>query len=190
MSTADREKWDTRYRTQGAESKAPSAFLRSLDLRQSGRALDVAGGAGRNAIWLAQRGLDVTLVDISREGLALARAAAGDLPLSLVCADLESEPLPAGPFDLIISFNFLRRELFAAFPGSLAPGGLLVYQQPTMSNLQRHPRPPAAFLLADGELPGLLQGLEMVSYQEGWFADGDEPGEARHQARLVARKPR
>jgi len=187
MSAADREKWDTRYRTQGAESSAPSPFLTSLDLRESGSALDVAGGAGRNAIWLARRGLDVTLVDISREALALARAAAGDLPLSLVCADLETEPLPAGPFDLIISFNFLRRELFAAFPGSLAPGGLLVYLQPTRSNLQRHPRPPAAFLLEDGELPSLVKGLEVVSYQEGWSSDGDEP---RHEARMVARKAR
>ena len=145
----------------------------------------MAGGAGRNAIWLARRGLQVTLVDISREALALARGAAGALPVALVCADLETEPLPAGPFDLIISFNFLRRELFAAFPASLAPGGLLVYLQPTRSNLQRHPRPPAAFLLDDGELPGLVKGLEIVSYQEGWFSDGDQP---RHQARLVARK--
>jgi tellurite methyltransferase len=187
MSIADREKWDTRYRTQGAESVAPSPFLTSLELRESGSALDVAGGAGRNAIWLARRGLEVTLVDISREALALARASAGSLPLSLVCADLEAEPLPAGPFDLIISFNFLRRELFAAFPASLAPGGLLVYLQPTRSNLKRHPRPPAAFLLEDGELPALVQGLEIVSYQEDWSTDGDEP---RHEARLVARKPR
>ena len=186
MSTADRDKWDARYRTQGPESSDPSPFLTALDLRESGRALDVAGGAGRNAVWLARRGLQVTLVDISREGLALARAAAGDLPLELVCADLEQEPLPAGPFDLIISFNVLRRALFAAFPDSLAPGGQLVYLQPTRSNLQRHPRPPAPFLLEDGELPGLVQGLEIVSYQEGWFTDGAEP---RHEARLVARKP-
>jgi SAM-dependent methyltransferase len=185
MSAADREKWDARYRTQGAESSQPSPFLTSLDLRQSGRALDVAGGAGRNAIWLAQRGLDVTLVDISREALALARAAAGELPLSLICADLEAEPLPAGPFDLIISFNFLRRDLFEAFPASLAPGGLLVYLQPTRSNLQRHARPPAAFLLEDGELPTLVRGLETIRYEEGWFSDGDEP---RHEARLVARR--
>ena len=187
MSAADREKWDSRYRTQGAESMAPSPFLTSLELRESGRALDVAGGAGRNAVWLARRGLQVTLVDISREALALARAAAADVPLELVCADLETEPLPAGPFDLIISFNFLRRELFAAFADSLAPSGLLVYLQPTLSNLQRHPRPPAAFLLRDRELPTLAQGLETVRYEEGWFNDGPEP---RHEARLVARKPR
>jgi tellurite methyltransferase len=185
MSIADREKWDARYRTQVTQATAPSPFLTSLELRESGRALDVAGGAGGNAIWLARRGLQVTLVDISREALALARAAAGDLALALVCADLETERLPAGPFDLITSFNFLRRELFATFPDSLAPGGLLVYLQPTRSNLQRHARPPAGFLLEDGELPGLVKGLEVVRYEEGWFEDGEEP---RHEARLVARR--
>jgi tellurite methyltransferase len=187
MSDADRDKWDARYRTQGAESAVPSPFLASLDLPAPGRALDVAGGAGRNALWLARRGWDVTLVDISAEGLALARTAASDLPVTFLCADLEREPLPTGPFDLVVSCYFLRRELFAAFSEVLAPAGLLVYEQPTRSNLQRHARPPAGFLLEDGELPALIQGLEIVRHEEGWFGEGDE---ARHLARLLARKPR
>jgi tellurite methyltransferase len=62
----------------------------------------------------------------------------------------------------------------------LAPDGLLVFAQPTRSNLQRHPHPSARFLLEDGELPRLLQGLEVVSYSEGWTDEG------RHEARLVA----
>ncbi len=191
MSQADREKWNARFREGSAYAREqPAAFLTALAdrLPTTGRALDVAGGAGRNAVWLARRGLAVTLVDISDEALTLARdhAARVDVPLELCAADLEVAPLPAGPFDLILSFNFLRRELFAAFPEHLAPGGLLVYLQPTETNLQRHPRPPAPFLLRDGELPGLLQGLEVVTYQEGWFEAGGE--EARHEARLVARK--
>jgi tellurite methyltransferase len=186
MSAADRAKWDARYRTQGAESTTPSPFLTGLaEIPHQGRALDVAGGAGRNALWLARRGLEVTLLDISGEALALARAAAGDLPLTTIAADLEEAPLPPGPFDVITCFNFLRRELFAAFPAALAPGGLLVFLQPTVSNLERHPRPPAAFLLDDGELPRLVQGLEILRYEEGWSSDADEP---RCEARLVARK--
>jgi tellurite methyltransferase len=185
MSDADRAKWDERYRSKGPESSEPLSFLTSLVLPAPGRALDVAGGAGRNALWLARRGWAVTIVDVSAEGLGLARAAAGDLPLELVCADLERDPLPPGPFDLIVSSYFLRRELFAAFSAVLAPGGLLVYVQPTRSNLQRHARPPAGFLLEDGELPSLVRGLEIVRYEEGWFGEGDE---ARHEARLIARK--
>jgi SAM-dependent methyltransferase len=190
MSSIDREKWDRRYETQGPESTTPSDFLTSLDgvLPRSGRALDVAGGAGRNAIWLALRGLDVTVVDISRVGLDLARdaAEAAGVTLGLMQADLEEEPLPAGPFDVVLSFNFLRRPLFAAFPTVMAPGGLLVYRQPTRSNLTRHARPPAAFLLDDGELPSLIQGLEVVQYEERWFP-GDAEG-PRHEARLLARR--
>jgi tellurite methyltransferase len=187
MSAADREKWDARYRQQGPGTSPPSAFLTSLELPPVGRALDVAGGTGRNALWLARQGWRVTIVDVSAEGLALARAAAGELPVELVVADLEQEPLPAGPFDLVVSSHFLRRELFAAFPTVLAPGGLLVYVQPTRSNLQRHARPPAGFLLEDGELPSLVRDLEIVHHDEGWSTDAGEP---QHLARLVARKPR
>jgi tellurite methyltransferase len=189
MSQADREKWDARYLREGPESTVPSAFLTSLDglLPRRGRALDVAGGAGRNAVWLARRGLDVTLVDISAEGLVIASSAASQagVSLSLVASDLEENDLPGGPFDMILSCYFLRRALFSAFAAALAPGGLLVYQQPTRSNLERHPRPPAGFLLDDGELPSLVQGLEVVRYDEGWFGEG---ADSRHEARLVARK--
>jgi tellurite methyltransferase len=194
MSQADREKWNARFREGSAYAREqPSAFLTSLAdlLPTRGRALDLAGGAGRNAVWLARRGLAVTLVDISSEALALARAQAerAGVTLTLQEADLEEEPPPPGPYDLILSFNFLRRELFADFPRYLADDGLLVYLQPTHSNLQRHPRPPAPFLLKDGELPGLLAGLEVVSYREGWF-DDSATGETRHEAQLVARKIR
>ena len=185
MSDADRVKWDQRYRTKGPESSAAHQFLVGLDLPPAGRALDVAGGAGRNALWLARRGWQVTLVDISAEGLHLAKSAAGTLPLEIVCADLECEPLPSGPFELIVSTYYLRRELFAAFADRLSPGGLLVYVQPTRSNLQRHPHPSAAFLLEDGELPSLVQGLTIVRCEEGWFRDGQSE---RHEARLVARR--
>jgi SAM-dependent methyltransferase len=191
MSQADREKWNARFREGTPYARAdPSPFLVSLadQLPRQGRALDLAGGAGRNAIWLARRGLDVTLSDISQVGLALARDAAdrAGVALTLVEADLEEQPLPAGPFDLILSFNFLRRELFAAFPQQLTPGGLLVYLGATRSNLQRHAKPPAQFLLEDGELPRLIQPLEVIQYREAWF---DYPGEEpRHEARLLARK--
>lgn len=195
MSIADRDKWEARYRAGAVESTEPSPFLVGLAdlLPQRGRALDVAGGAGRNAVWLAQRGLDVTIVDISDAGLALARGAAATagVALSSVTADLERDPLPTGPFDVVASFNFLRRELLPVLADALAPGGLLIYQQPTRSNLQRHARPPAAFLLEDGELPRLIPAsLEVLRYEERWFLDDPAaPAEsARHSARLVARK--
>jgi SAM-dependent methyltransferase len=185
VSAADREKWDARYREEGPEETEPSPFLTALsEIPRRGRALDVAGGAGRHAIWLARQGLAVTLVDVSPVGVDLARAAAAAAGVRIEARvrDLEEEGLPAGPWDVIACFYFLWRPLFAQFPGALAPGGLLATALATRSNLKRHARPGPRFLLEDGELPALVRGLEIVRYEEGWF-------EGRHEARLVARKP-
>lgn len=183
MPEADRQRWNTRYREQ-ATAREPSAFLRSLagQLPTSGRALDVAGGPGHDALWLARRGLDVTLADISDVALERAAEAAREAGVALRCqrVDLEVEPLPPGPYALVVCQGFLWRPLFAQLPQVLAPGGLFVFAQPTRSNLERHPHPSARFLLEDGELPGLLQGLEIISFTEGWTEEG------RHEARLVA----
>jgi len=186
MPDFDRTKWDAKYADADFAPREPSTVLISLAkyLPRQGKAIDVAGGAGRNAIWLAQRGLDVTIADVSSVGLALAAARAQEAGVNLttLCTDLEEEPFPTGPWDVIVSVRYLQRPLFAVYPQVLAPGGKLVAIQPTKSNLQRHEKPPADFLLRDGELPQLIQGLEIIHYAEGWLADG------RHDAVLVATK--
>ena len=83
---------------------------------------------------------------------------------------------------MILSVHFLWRPLFEQFTRGLAVGGKLVVVQPTRSNLQRHERPPAPFLLDDGELPTLVAGLHVEHYAEGWLADG------QHEAVIVARR--
>jgi SAM-dependent methyltransferase len=186
MAEADRLKWDARYREQEPGPRQPSGSLVALDdlLPRRGRALDVAGGAGRNALWLARRGLDVTLADISGVALDLAgrEATRAGLPLRTRALDLEAESLPPGPWDLILCVDFLWRPLFEAIPAALASGGLLVVAHPTRSNLQRHARPGPQYLLEDGELLGLVRSLEVLRYEEGWMEEG------RHEARLVAQR--
>jgi len=181
----DREHWNTRY-AERPDLAPPSPFLAELDglLPRRGRALDVGGGAGRHALWLARRGLDVTLADVSDVALAQAAAAARaeGLPLTTLQVDLTAAPLPPGPWDLVLCTYFLHRPLLAAVHEVLAPGGLLVFAHATRTNLERHPRPGPAHLLEDGELPGLVPGLERLRYQEGWLEGG------RHEARLVARR--
>ncbi len=188
MSQEDRIRWDTRYASGShVPPEAPAEFLLHAArwLPSRGRTLDVAGGAGRNAVWLAQRGLETTLVDISPVALEIAarRAANCGVSLVLLCRDLECEPMPEGPWDAIVCCDYLHRPLFARFAAELALGGTLVVMHPTRSNLLRRDKPPPAYLLADGELPRLVAGLEIVRYTEGWTAD------ARHEARLVARRP-
>ena len=188
MAADDRERWNQRWRARENPTHEPSPWLVSLAplLPSRGRALDVAGGAGRHAVWLARRGLDVTLVDISDEGLALAEGAAraAAVGLSLVRADLDLDPdaLPPGPWDLIVCYLYLDRPLLPPLTAALAPGGLFVFCQPTLRNLERHPLPRAAHLVDEGEARSFARGLEILVYQEGWLEEG------RHEARLVARR--
>jgi SAM-dependent methyltransferase len=186
MSDFDRQKWNAKYATEEAP-REPSAGLVALDqyLPRRGKALDVACGAARHGIWLAQRGLDVTVADVSAVALKLAqeRAAERGVTIAPLEIDLEQQPFPAGPWDLIVSVCYLQRPIFAAYPAALAPGGTLVVIQPTKRNLERHAKPPRDFLLDEGELPRLVSGLEIVHFVEGWSADD------RHDAVLIARRP-
>ena len=186
MSLFDQQKWDAKYAAGLEIPREPSRGLLALEkmLPRRGRALDVAGGAGRHAVWLAERGLDVTLADVSPRGLALAaeRAKRAGVKLKALQTDLQDDGFPAGPWDLILCVCYIWRPHYAVYPQVLSPGGLLVVIQPTKTNLERHPKPPSDFLLNDGELPGLVKGLEVIHYQEGWQDDD------RHDAVLVGRK--
>ena len=188
MSEVDREKWDARYLAESHAMGEPSTFLAKIEslLPGRGRVLDIAGGTGRHAVWLARRGYDVTVVDVSPVGLELAsrRAARSKVAISTAVVDLEREPLPEGPWDVVLLFHYLHRPLFAGIAAVLQPGGLLIFAHSTMRSLERNPRPPAAYLIEVGEAATLVTDFELRSYSEGWFADG------RHEARVVARRPR
>jgi SAM-dependent methyltransferase len=185
MSEDDRLRWNERYSLGEHASSEPSRLLTDLDdfLPHSGRALDVGGGTGRHAIWLARRGLDACVADVSDVAIQLAhaRATVADVSITTERIDFEADPFPPGPWDLIVSVHFLWRSLFAVFPAELSPGGTLVCIHPTRTNLQRHPKPSLRHLLDDGELPRLVQDLEIIHFEEGWLAEG------RHEAVLVAR---
>jgi cyclopropane fatty-acyl-phospholipid synthase-like methyltransferase len=185
MSNLDRDKWNAKYAATAAP-REPSAVLLTLEkhLPRTGRAIDIAGGGGRHGIWLAQCGLDVTVADISPVGLAIAQQTAVQAGLSIQTLeiDLEHSRFPAGPWNLIISVCYLWRPLFEVFPNVLSSNGILAVIQPTKRNLERNDKPPAPYLVDEGELPRLANGLEIVHYEEGWLADG------RHDAVLVARK--
>jgi tellurite methyltransferase len=190
MST--RSSWNERHAAREA-SVSPATFIADRDhlLPARGRALDVAGGTGRHAIWLARRGFAVTLVDISGVALAAATAAADDagVALTTVRADLSDEPLPPGPFEVIVVHHYLDRDVWSALPVLLAPGGLLLASQPTIHNLERHPRPSARWLLDEGEIGFLAEAvvdadpdLHVEEVTEGWTEEG------RHEGRLVLRR--
>lgn len=181
---SDRERWNARYREE-EPGGTPVLLGRNLHLfPRSGRAIDVAGGSGQAAAILAARGFTVTVADVSDVALQLAteRAERSRISLDTLQIDLATEPFPAGPWDLITCFNYLDRALFGAMIDNLADGGLLAVSIATRSNLERHAHPSTRYLLDDGELPSLLEGLTLVHHQEGWSIDG------RHVAEAMARK--
>jgi tellurite methyltransferase len=186
------ERWNERY-AQGFEPfpDAPAPWLvahRDL-LTGGGRALDVACGDGRNALYLAGLGYAVDAIDASDVAVDALRGAAHERGLAITprVVDLEREPLPAGPYDVVVTMNFLQRDLFGPLQDALAPGGLLVYEtlgQAHVTELGRSFNP--AYLLDAGELLRAFDRLDVVDHFEGL---AERPGGPRGIGAIVARRP-
>lgn len=192
MAENDRARWDERY-AEGdwADVDEPARILEDAEawLTEPGLALDVACGAGRNALWLARRGYKVVALDISWEGLQRLqrRARAERLDIHIVLADLEAFAFPPDSFDLIVNSRFLLRSLFPTFRSALKPGGLLLVETFSVDEIEvlggdiRR-----AYALERGELRQVFWDFEMLLYEEGVFEEAE--GE-RGLARMVARRP-
>lgn len=135
VSEADRARWDARYRSGSyAGREHPSALVAEWTPRMPpGRVLDVACGAGRNALFLAATGRRVDAIDISPAGLERGRraAAARGLDVRWLEADLEADPhaVPAGPYDAVVLVRFVSAALLPVLLERLAPGALLLVEQ-------------------------------------------------------------
>jgi SAM-dependent methyltransferase len=171
--------WDARY---GAEDylfgTAPNGYLASqaARFRPGQRALAVGDGEGRNAVWLAGLGLDVTLVDISPVGLEKARrlAAAQDCRIRTIAADLTRWDWPVGRFDLAVEiFVHLptagRQQIHRAMAASLAPDGLALVEAFQKRQIDRPSGGPrsAPMLYDAASLAEDFAGLETLELLEG-----------------------
>ena len=185
--------WDERYRNEDAvPERGPAAFLVEHHhlLPERGRGLDVAMGTGRNALYLASLGYEVTGIDVS--GVAVERcreeAERRGLRIEAVQADLGSYRLPSEAYDVIIDFYYLQRELAPALVAALRPGGVLVFESFTTEQRRFGWGPQQEeFLLRPGELRTLFPGLEELVYREGLVESQSGRGQ-KAVAGLVARK--
>jgi SAM-dependent methyltransferase len=174
-----REEWNRRWQERDVHDRGDESELLATEIEGlvPGRALDLACGPGRNALWLAERGWHVTGVDFSDVALTEARRSARErgVRVEFVEADVRDyEPAPAA-FDLVLVF-FLhlpapeRREVLARAAAALAPGGTLLIAAHDRANLGTGapgPSSPAVLYSAEevaGELPGLtVEKAEQVT---------------------------
>lgn len=157
---------------------------------QPGRALDVACGTGRDAVYLATCGWQVWGNDILPDALVRATDLAGRYAATAATIHWSAHPaatLPARDmplFDLAIFVRFLDRALIRRAREWLAPGGVLAIETFTTLHRERHGRPSSPDLcVVPGELPRLLSGWEIITAEAGWGEDG------AHTARIAARRP-
>lgn len=159
----DARGWDERYATEERVwSKGPNQFVESAlaDL-EPGRGVDLAAGEGRNALWLAGRGWEVTAVDFSRTGLDKGRAAAGDLPIEWVCQDVLA--WEDSGYDLaVVAYLQVpaeeRRQVVRRAFGALRSGGTLFWVAHDSTNLVEGtggPQDPAVLMSAEDLLADL-----------------------------------
>ncbi len=194
MSAAERDKWDARYREGAYESRThPTALLAEwLPRLPRGRALDVACGAGRNALYLAANGYAVTALDSSRIGLDRAEGAAAERGLTVewLCADLDEDPeraLPDGAFDLIVWVRYVHSTLMPHLVARLADGGAILCEQHFATGAPVAGPRSAEFRLPPGALRRAAQGLRIVHAYEGPAVDPD--GRSVALTQLIAHKP-
>lgn len=180
--TTERERWNAKFLTGEAQKREPNRLVvEACSGLTPGRALDLAGGAGRHAIWLALREWQVTLADVADEGLALARQRAAEAEVDLTmrrepAAETVAWARQEERFDLVLVVRVLLREHFAELPGLLRPGGTLVYTTFTSEHARFAGGKSTQYALRPAELRSAFPALTTVVYRE-------EGGEAE----LIAR---
>jgi SAM-dependent methyltransferase len=146
METTQQAAWDQRYSGPDlAWGVGPNRFVPGeVTTLAAGRAIDLGTGEGRNAIWLAERGWQVTAVDFSAAGLARAARLAAERAVRVewVQADLlDYQPAP-GHYDLVlIAYLHLPADslarVFRAAAAAVAPGGTLLVIGHDRDNITR-----------------------------------------------------
>ena len=178
--------WDQYYADSAhLDLAADPLLIQAADMLAPGRALDLACGPGRHALYLGLLGWHVTAVDSSPVAIGLLRTQSAGLAIDARLADLERGQFALAPdaYDLVCQFHYLHRDLFPQILASLHPGGVYVaaiYLNDEAVHLSPHN---PDFLMQPGELRAIFDGWKVLFYSE---AGGSE--RARKSARIIARR--
>jgi SAM-dependent methyltransferase len=204
LSSAELERWNGRFSApEYIFGTGPNRFLAAQKhrLHPSQRALCVADGEGRNSVWLAEQGLDVTAFDFSPVGVQKARrlAAARGVKVHYTVATVYDWPWPHERFDVVaaIFVQFadpaMRSFMFERMARALRPGGLLLVEGYTPKQLEYRTGGPSRLenLYTAELLREAFAALEILELREYEAELGEGAAHAGMSAvvDLVARKP-
>jgi SAM-dependent methyltransferase len=160
----DLRAWDEKYRGMDAAAAEPATPLvaRIACGVKSGRALDLACGSGRDAVWLAEHGWSVTAVDGAPAAIDIVKRRAPAIDARI--ADLEMHEFAVEPnaWDLILMCRYLQRDLFEEVNEGVVPGGIVI-----ATALMGQSR----FSVEPGELRSYFAGWEILHNSEGALAE-------------------
>ena len=178
----DRIKWNQKYHKERHPTEVDSVVKRFYHLASGKKALDIAAGNGRNAVFLASKGFSVDAVDISEVGLA--EFAAKYPNINTICADLDQFDIATGHYDLILNVKFLNRRLFPYIQEGLKPGGIAIFHTLLKSgNIKSIPENCRDYLLKTNELLHSFLAMQIIYYHE---AKDSETNHSDGMATLVA----
>jgi SAM-dependent methyltransferase len=180
----DRIKWNEKYCKESFPTEVASVVKKFYHLASGKKALDIAAGNGRNAIFLSQKGFSVDAVDISEVGLT--EFASRYPNINAICADLDQFEIATGRYDLILNVKFLSRRLFPYILEGLKPGGVVIFHTLLGSKSdQGTPEHCRDYLLRTNELLHAFLALQVIYYRE---AEDPEMKNLDEMATLVAVK--
>ncbi|MDP6925311.1 MAG: methyltransferase domain-containing protein [Candidatus Scalindua sp.] len=178
-SEDDKSRWNKRYDTgEYLYGKEPLKFLKEkLGLLVRGKALVLAMGEGRNAVFLAGNGFDVDGCDISEKAVEKARLLAREssVTLNAFAADLEEYKIPVNTYDLITCFYYTQRDLIPQIKEGLKNGGMVMIETYSIDQLKYGKDAPGpknpAYLLKHNELLDSFRDFRILYYREGEIAE-------------------
>ncbi|WP_282012031.1 class I SAM-dependent methyltransferase [Nitrospina watsonii] len=181
----DQDRWNKKYEVDVfLFGKEPVPFLKkNAGLLPKGKTLDIAMGEGRNGVFLATQGFDVTGWDISTVGLQKAHRLAQEHNVSIETqvVDLEKAELPKNTYDVILMMYYMQRDLFPQIRDALKPGGMAVIETYNVDYLKyRDFR--REWTLDTNELLDVFKDFKIIRYQA--YDDGEEA-----YSSIIAQKP-
>jgi len=175
QSQDTKTQWDQKYaRSTFIYGKSPAPFLAENYhyIPFQGSVLDMGMGEGRNAVFMAQKGYNVTGVDLSSVAVKKSYLLAQEFGVKIkgVVASLKDYKIPPSSFDAIICFYWVDRSMVDKIKNWLKPGGILIYEAYTIREKEKLKSRKgilnADHYLKEQELLKLFPGMRVLKYEE------------------------